>query len=146
MQFCRSLARIHVYSINFIRQLLRSKLRDSVLFEINRFLSRMRGSIPVGPSKRTARTSERNRDYKAFIAQLPTSGRSLLICIKIGEHLGAGGRAERKNGTLIRDQIMILRRSRPTGWRGWWWRSLRVSVSRKVRARRSPSTTSLLRD
>jgi len=137
-------AYMFILFVNFIRQLLRSRLRNSVLFEINRFLSRTRGSIPVGPSKRTARTSERNRDYKAFIAQLPTSGRSLLICIKIGEHSGAGGRAERKNGTLIRDQIMILRRSWPTGWRGWWWRSLRVSVSRRVRVRRSFSITSLL--
>lgn len=46
------------------------------------------------PSKRTARTSQRNRDYKAFIAQLPTLGRSLLICIKIGEH----GRGRRRGG------------------------------------------------
>lgn len=65
------------------------------------FLSRLidfrhetRGSIPVGPSKRTARTSERNQDYKAFIAQLPTSGRSLLICIKIGEYRGGGKKGE----------------------------------------------------
>lgn len=95
--------------------------------------------IPVGPSKRTACTSERNRDYKAFIAQLPTSGRSLLICIKIGEYQGRkeeeGGRekrTKRKNGSLIRDQIMILRGSRLMREMGRsWWRSLRVLVSRR---------------
>lgn len=35
---------------------------------------------------------ERERDYKTFIVQLPTSGYSLLICIKIGERGGNQGR------------------------------------------------------
>lgn len=66
-----------------------------IFCRINRFQSRAYTWIYKNtscPSKRTARTSQRNRDYKAFIAQLPTSGRSLLICIKIGEHGWRRGR------------------------------------------------------
>lgn len=51
------------------------------------------------------------------MTQLPTSGYSLLICIKIRERGGERGRNQergssgaQKNGSLIRDQIMILRR------------------------------------
>lgn len=111
-QFRRCFNPIHAYSINLIRRLLRSRVHF-VLREINRFLSRTRGSIPVGPSERTlARTNERNRDYKAFIS---AASHLRALASDLHKNRGAPGRrAERKNGFLIQDQIMILRGSRLT--------------------------------
>lgn len=56
-----------------------------------------------------------NDIYKAFIAQLPTSGRSDLHKNRGARNPGGRGEAaERENGSLIRDQIMILRGIRLT--------------------------------